>query len=257
MQSIEDAETAAFAALKSALGEHAGLSTSLFNLIGETISSIPPGLVTDMPSSLKVALSLCTKMSNDFRVVSLLALLGYPVQAATVAASLYESVYIIAYIARNNEIADKWIVHDDPIKPFISVAEMTKSALSNLGVTDSSMVNKQYAIYSQLCMAKHANPIVQKMLGISFDDGLLTLINGPDTSLVAERMACFALENAMGFVLAVALSSFIKNHIHLDKQPALYERLKEVVSKFDKLREISKRKYGTGDPFPGKWKQIK
>ena len=85
-------------ALAPDLGDHLRLCQRTFELISSVLKTLPERRAVDTPLAWRVGVGLLIKISNDLRTVALLAARGYPVQAATVASSLYESAVTVAYI---------------------------------------------------------------------------------------------------------------------------------------------------------------
>ncbi len=253
-QSLGEAERQAQEYLNIELDDHLKLTQAAFNLISNAVSEIPEQAVRSMPQSLKVSVALINKLSNDLRTASLLALLGYPIQAAEVVASLYEAAFTIAHIGADERLAQEWINHDDPTKPFTNTRTMTRSGLAKLAVTDlGKQTSKQYLAYRQLCMAKHANPLVQMQHGFQLVSGDVLAFNGPDTSEPAVRAAWFALEQSASLAF-FALASFISNHVPPERQPELFDKLEDIARVRKELNERAIARWGPEDPFPGRWR---
>lgn len=253
-ESIADAEKAAFQILNRELDQHLLLSQSASKLIGMMISAMPDRSIQEVPAAEKVAVALIIRLCNDLRSVSLLAMPGYPTQAASLTASMYETAYTVAYIASNNNLANKWICHDDPTRPFENIKRMTREGLANLDAPDPDRQAKiEYRVYSQLCMVKHANPLYQMQHGHQLINGSVVASNGPDTSEPAIRAAWYALEYSVRFV-CVAVHSFILNHVSVEARDPLVQELNNVIQGVKQLNERAKQRWGTKDPFPGKWR---
>lgn len=143
-ESLGEAEQQALQLLEPALRNHALVTENAFNLIGETLSCAPEILLRDLSQSRKAATSLLVRLSNDLRSAALLALRGYPVQAASLVASMYEAAFCIAYIGADNAIAQQWIDHADPTQPFRKVLTLTKNALHRLGVENTDEETRNF-----------------------------------------------------------------------------------------------------------------
>jgi hypothetical protein len=48
-------------------------------------------------------------------------------------------------------------------------------------------------VHQELCMAKHANPMLQKAHGVRMDKGIVTFFNGPDTGEQGAATASYAI----------------------------------------------------------------
>jgi len=253
-QSLEEAERQAQQQLNLELNDHLKLTETAFNLISEAVSKIPEQPIRNMPQSLKVSVVLINRISNDLRAASLLSLLGYPTQATEIVASLYESAFTIAYIGTDERLAQEWIDHDDPTRPFADVRKMTRSGLAKLGVPNlEEQTSTEYRVYRQLCMAKHANPLYQMQHGYQLVGGNVAAFNGPDTSESAILAAWFALEHAAGLAF-IALTSFTSDHVPHERRPELTKKLKDIGRARKTLEDRAKARWGTEDPFPGKWR---
>jgi hypothetical protein len=59
---------------------------------------------------------------------------------------MYETAYTIAAIGSDDVLADEWINHDDPMRPYKSARQLTREGLAKLKVPD---VDTQAATESQ------------------------------------------------------------------------------------------------------------
>jgi hypothetical protein len=227
-EALDQAELGAMATLDPQLRDHALLTEQAFNLIGEVLGGMPEAPLCEVSQSRKALTALLVRLSNDLRSAALLALRGYPIQAAILVAAMYEVAYSIAYIRSDDTLAQAWIDHDDPTRPFGQVKHMTEKVLEKLGVADiDSQTNAQYRIYRQLCMAKHANPLFQTQLGYQLRDEYVLAMNGPDTSESAIRVAWFSLEHAARLsFLAVAV--FVNSQISPDRRGDLKSKIETI-----------------------------
>ena len=252
-ESLAEAENKAFAFLKEELSEHYSLSEKVWLLMAEVINQVPEMPLNDMRSALKVALPLITRISNDLRCVAQTALYGYSVQAVSLTASIYEAAYTIAYIGCDEKLAQDWIDHEDPTRLFKDIRTITKGHLKNLGVPDvERQSNAEYRVYRQLCWAKHSNPLLIKQHGISRSGNSFFFNNGPDTSDQSVKAAWFALEHASALSL-IAIISFIINHVPKERQPEVIKKYDELGKQRKILESRAKKRWGTKDPFPGRW----
>lgn len=252
-ESLADAEKKALAELDTELGNHGKLNMQAFNLVGTILSHLPERNIQDIPLSQKVCTSLLVQLSNDLRAASLIALLGYAVQSVTIVSSMFETAFCIAAIGADESLAKKWVQHDDPTKAFLGVKSMLKMGLEKIEhPTPNEQTQIEYRIYRQLCMAKHANPIFQMQHGFVIQDGNVVAMNGPNTSENFIRAAWFAMEHATALTY-VALISFLKYHIPSPKNHELFGLVSAIGEERKKLAAAAQKRWGTKDPFPGKW----
>lgn len=252
-ESLEDAEQEALKILEPELSHHGELNLQAFNLVGLTLGSLPEQNIQDIPLTRKIATCLLVQISNDLRTSSLLAIKGYSVQAVTIVSSMFESAYCIAAIGSDQSLAEKWVNHDDPTRSFMGVKAMVRQGLINLGHPNvEKQTDIEYRVYSQLCMAKHANPLFQMQHGYIIQEGKVVSINGPTTSEDSIRAAWFAMEHATALTF-IGLMSFIKFHMSSQKDGDILRQVLALGAARKQLESKAKERWGTKDPFPGKW----
>lgn len=252
-ESLADAEKKTVETLAPDLNRHGLLNMQAFNLIGSVLSRIPEQKIKEAPLSQKIATSLLVQLSNDLRASSLLALAGYSVQAVSIVSSMFESSYCIAAIGSDQSLAQKWVDHNKPTKSFMGVKAMVRKGLKNLGHPSVEKQTKiEYRVYSQLCMAKHSNPLFQMVHGFIIHEGDVVAMNGPNTSENTIRAAWFAMEHATALSF-IALLSFVKFHLDNKDNEDLVQQILSIGAARKKLEGEAKKRWGTEDPFPGKW----
>lgn len=101
-------------------------------------------------------------------------------------------------------------------------------------------------------MPKHTNPLFQKEHGYIIRGGEVAAMNGPNTSEDSVRVAWFAMEHATALAF-IALISFVKFHLGLEGNQDLFSRILSLGDSRKQLEEEAKKRWGTEDPFPGKW----
>ena len=130
---------------------------------------------------------------------------------------------------------------------------MTEEVLRKLGVQDANeQIGAQYRVYRQLCMAKHTNPLFQRQHGYQLQRGRIVAVNGPDTTESAIRAAWFALEQAARLTF-LAVAAYVDSHIPLHSRGDLRSKIDAIGAGSNKLATKAARRFGTEDPFPGKW----
>lgn len=250
---LEDAERRALAELEPELRNHTLLAAEAFDLLGAVLTSVPERRLAETPLALRVvAAVLLVRLSNDLRSVVLLTNRGYALQAVSLVASIYEIAYTIALIGSDTALVREWVNHDDPTRPFQEISRMTRNALTKLGISDTQAWGRQYRVYRQLCLAKHANPLLQRQHGYQLVNTDVVTMNGPDTSPSAIRAGWFALEHAVGLA-CVAMRSFVGNHVPTDVCATLLATIENVDAKRATLNQLAQTRWGTEDPFPGRW----
>jgi hypothetical protein len=254
---LANGEAEIFAELLHELGSHERVAALLFNAIAKAVGA-PPA----QPTSLKscgATRGILIRIGNDLRSASWLALHGYPIQAATIVSSLYESAVTLMSIRSSETIADEWLNHglSNPLSPFRSVWQLTRDTATLSGADDvDAMTETLYQGYTQLCWAKHNRStyllVHSYNLGTPDPGGQV----GPITSPAARRTATFALDR--GITLAHwALLCFVEAHLTTAEQAALTNDLDAIGQEIDRLSERTRARFTGSDPFPGKWKMAR
>lgn len=248
---LNDAERQAQQTMLAELHDHLELTDLAYNLIS-TILNRPIG---DNPAPLSriLCVQLLVRLSNDLRTIGLLALTGYTLQAATVAAALLEIAFMLAFIGEDEALADQWARHTKPTRAPWGVKHMIEQSLKKLGHPDWKAQGKaEYQNYSQLCQAKHGNPVLQMTHGWHWENNSVIFMNGPDTSDVSVRAGWFALEKAVGCTY-VAIGAYLTYHVPPDTVRQLKPCLDAIGMERKRLEAKAQQRWGTDDPFPGQW----
>src|SRR5215469_3543320 len=159
-RTIDELEGKAIHDLTIALREPLEVAYQVLNAISRLCALETPGTLTKAQI---VRMLLLQRLQNDLRCCCLDAVRGYPLQAATHAASVYEGWVNIASIV-DEPTALRWLNHKSEAASFGSVRGLTEEALETvLGNREKAI--RLYAQYQQLCMPKHLNPIVERARG--------------------------------------------------------------------------------------------
>jgi hypothetical protein len=257
VQSLESAEKLAAEQLEPHLREHQALATNAFNLIAALLAQVPEAPINQLPKALHVANKLMLRLSNDLRSVQILASKGYPVQALTVAASVCEVAYTVAWIGGDEARAQTWLDHEIPTRTVQDLRTMIRHARTVLQSPDpEGDTKREYHVYEQLCWAKHANPLLEKRYGIEVSPEGVIISSGPDASEDAIRQAWFALEHSTRLI-EIAAASFFNNHVQTYCPHETVDRLLAymgfVRENLIKLRAEAITRWGSEtEPSPGR-----
>jgi len=252
-KTLEEVEAESHTALTSELADSRTFLNAVVELVGKSALSLRKEDLTQQNSATRVAVLLGIRLINDSRGVSLLARIGYGMQAAALASSIYEIAYTLAYIGADNALADQWFDHDKVLStPFGDILKVTKGGLTKLGIPEQKAFD-EYQIYSQLCMAKHGNPLLQRQHGLKVTNETVSPQTGPDTSDASIRLCRFALEMS-GSSILIALQSFISNHAPEQARPNLQSYHQLLQQECLRLRQSAIKRWGSEDPNPGKWR---
>lgn len=226
-ESLGDAEKRAFEILKKDLNELNDLGQSVFNLSGEVVTQWPVMPNKKVPRARRVSTILLNRISNDLLWASRLATYGYSIQSLSLTASIYEVAFTVFYIGKNENLAEEWLNYNDPKNPFRDARTLTEHVASKIETLNvKQKVDDIYKRYRQLCWAKHANPILQRQLGITRKNDYYIAFPGPDTSDKSIRYTWYSLLHASGLAMT-AIHSFIIDFIPESKHPTLIKKLKK------------------------------
>jgi hypothetical protein len=192
-------------------------------------------------------------VANDLRAASRLVCLGYTEQAASLIAGLYEVAFTVVHVGKDTQKAMTWIEHVDPVRGPWSAKRLTESVAARVDPkTPEKTAEKVYRRYTQLCMAKHAHPIVEMQHLKRLAPGVLEASHGPDWSERAERTASFALLHGVGLAL-VAQGMFVLDHVAREQRGELLQVRGFLDGKREELNGQAAARWPGKDPFPGKW----
>lgn len=137
------------------------LESLAFDLLSTTIP------LDERSEVLRVHATLITRVLQDLPVSVSSALFGYTMQSWTLAASSFEAANMMGFIGRSRDRAVKWLNHVDRYQNLVSVRRSVKETFDYLEIgsdltSRQKMVDQEYSLYGQLCMAKHVNPISER-----------------------------------------------------------------------------------------------
>lgn len=257
-QSLRDDEQGAVTALPDGVGrlemeadrelsaevrDHVGLCREVFNRICEVMESIPNG---PSPLARRVAQVLLIRIANDLRVASTLAQFGYVLQAATIVASVFELAFTIGYIGDVERRAVEWVDHEERRKPYRHVKVLVDTVAIERGLTEEIRACELDA-YADLCMAKHANPMLQQHYGVRESGDRVEIYVGPERGEPAVRAGWFALANAARLG-CVALRYFISSNFDGEVKERLVVRVNECSARWEFLNRRALERWGAKPP---------
>jgi len=252
-RSIAEIEAEAASVLLPKLRDHLQLSSDVYNFIGQVLDAAPNARLADVTQARKVTTCLLVRMVNDLRCIGVVSVHGYADQACTLAASLYEAAFAVLAIGANDGLAQEWIDHADPNAPFKPVRQLTLMAMRNVQVPEPErQAQRWYVQYSQLCLAKHMNPLFQAMRGLRVEKNQVLVVTGPDSSDESIRLAWFALEHSAGLALTAA-KFFGEKYAAQSTHRKLVARSRELDEVLDKLRDAAVARGWDKNPFPDDW----
>jgi len=228
---LETAEGAATVDVARRLPRHIALADETFNFVSAVVGRVSEVSGGALPLATQIVVVLLAKLGNDLRGVTRLALTGYPLQAAALATSAYETACAIALIGTDADRARQWREHEDPqrLPAFLrSLKDATVEMLRSLGMRDAQLdqqADHAYLAYANLCMAKHGNPRLLAEYGfVRRGAQTLWVPPGPIPMPEAERATVYAINTAV-VVALWASTSVLGRHVPADRRADLKTRL--------------------------------
>lgn len=149
----------------------------------------------------KVGLILTTRLANELRVCSLTSQLGYGLQSLVLAGTVVELVGALSYVGENdNRAVIMWAKHTDRRHTYPPrVVDGIEATLTAIGHSDPAKRENWQQAYTEMCMAKHANPFLSLLHGLRIFPSGAYYVCGPDASDLGVCLSAQALYHAVGF----------------------------------------------------------
>ena len=256
---LDDAESKARDDAIQTFGAHLILADRMYNLVGSSFHMDDVRPLADVTLAERVCTNLLNRSGDDLRCVILLARNGYSLQACALASSLFETAYNLAYIRDDESLAEKWVDHDDPTHSFRSVWDLVLGVMLKECVDQpEGQAKLRYRDYRQLCWAKHLNPLLQQKHGVvreRIERGAVHVFQmGPNAEEhEAVQALWFAIDQAVG-TMTLAYKVYVTAfHGWESLTEAQRVTWREINERRRTLRIAAGERYGTEDPFAGRW----
>lgn len=246
MTSIQETENAASEKLFPDLKEHLNYVNDAYNLAFKVQMGIDGKRLADIADVARAQLMILMRITDYLRCIQLLAIKGYPEQAGTLAASVFELAHTAVFFGYSPDKAKEWL-QATSIKqqaprniPGANWKDVVKANCERGGAPGN--IEAEYQVYQQLCWMKHSLPKMQDMRVEAKDQ--VSLIFGPYTDERSINHAWFAMEHAgrlTEFVIA-----FLMNDLGTDETRSELHALGERRSALTK-RAIER--FGQENPF--------
>lgn len=179
------------------LHEHLNYLNDVYNLAFAVRMRLDGRKISDIPDVMRAQFMILMRLTDFLRCIQLLCVKGYPEQAGTLAASVFELGHTAAFFEHSAAKAAAWL-NSRSIKEHMPRAVLgvtwkyvVQQNLERLG--DGTGAVDEYQVYSQLCWMKHSLPKMQDMRVQS--DGV-SLIFGPYTDERSISHVWFSMEHA-------------------------------------------------------------
>lgn len=243
--SLLDEENKASDQLLPELKEHLKYANDTYNLAFKVQQAIDGQVLSEIPEVAKAQFMILMRSTDYLRCVQLLAVKGYPEQAGTLTASLFELSHTALYFSHSPDKAKEWLEADSIVQEVpwgILGSNWKKSVRANCEhLGDVALAKTEYQVYRQLCWLKHSLP---KMQDMRVETDGVSLIFGPHTDERAISHAWFALEHGgrlTELVVSLLLESYATNETRAELEAITETRLA--------LRQKAIERFGQENPF--------
>jgi hypothetical protein len=243
--SLDDAETETIRILGRELSRHGELSLRTYNFINLILNEAPQLMpLAEVPPSRLVCDKLLVRVANDLRTMTLLSMRGYGTQALCLGASMYEAANAVAAVGDDDEIAKQWQGHTNKQHSFWGAEQVTHLAVKKWGFAEAQKAaDWLYAVYRNLCLPKHLNPLFQAHRGHLVREGAVICMTGPDASELGVKDSWYAVQLAIGLG-DMAAAGYILDHVDEDKWKPLLHKAMEILREFAQLDENARTRWG-------------
>lgn len=229
---LTDLERRVRAQLEASIQDYVDVSAREHNLFIRCANAIAG---KDLAPPAAVMLVATARVLGDLRVCQWAAAHGYALQAEAVAATVHELAYSAAYIGESEQRAEAWLRHENEKKqyPECGHAAVLLDVLQRLSLSPAH-ATQEYQIYRQLCLAKHGNPVVQRLHGTTDGETSRLIEQMPyfdENTIVIGRFGLFHAARAVSALLTVLLSTHLLESLHavtIAEFSAITEQLQEL-----------------------------
>lgn len=172
-------------------------------LVERSLEGVKQSGKTFSPSA-QVHTRLLLRLAQDLRATVLLVTRGHVLQALTVAATILEQAHELGYIGGDDDRAKKWLSHSAERRSYpATVSEAISATAQALQSPELEISGKSF--YQKLCMAKHANPVLQREFGVKMEPGAMRIARGPFISPYSVALSRWCLNLSIRYVLLAVL----------------------------------------------------
>jgi hypothetical protein len=195
--SVQAAERRAVEMLFPELQAHLNYANDVYNLAFVIQRSFAGRKLSAISRVAQAQFIILMRITDYLRSIQLLTAQGYPEQAGTLAASIFELAHTATSFSYAPDAAAAWLAADsinDQMPRKVLGKDWKRLVAANalqLGGAENS--ESEYQVYQQLCWMKHSLP---KMQDMRVERDGVVLIFGPHTDERAINHAWFALQHA-------------------------------------------------------------
>ncbi|HEY5022476.1 MAG TPA: hypothetical protein VII30_08325, partial [Gemmatimonadaceae bacterium] len=142
---------------------------------------------------------------------------GYVLQALSLAAGMLELAFTVGWIGNRDDHAVNWQTWTNDKKvPTDNVWNAIRETFNNGGQLDA-VIQPEYDHYTQLCKAKHGNPIIFRTFGIRLVDEQLVVYHGPYLSAEVIHASRLAMWYVVRYAL-LGLTCYNDFHVPVERR---------------------------------------
>lgn len=233
---IEEVERDVTERLRGDLADYRALVAVGWNMVGDLLSRAAAHSA-ELTHAGKIGMPLLARIQADLRATMRVAETGYALPALTLASSLHENAYISMYIGDSDERAREWMEHQKTHKqyPECGHANVIQAVAPQFGLT-ADQIERERIVYSQLCWAKHGNPILQRTYGIEQVEKNVLVHQIPYYSQETVRFCRFAIFHAVRPVASAGLV-FALQHLADEDFCVIRKTFNQLGDEFKRLGE--------------------
>lgn len=242
--SVQAAENMASEELFPNLQEHLNYANDAYNLAFRIQQLLDGRNYSDTSDVQRAQFMILMRITDFLRCVQLLAIKGYPEQAGTLAASIFELAHTALFFTHSPDKATAWL-NADSIKQEMPRDVLCKSWEKVVRVNcnhDEVSRKSEYRIYQQLCWMKHSLPKMQDMRVA--DRNRISSIFGPHKDERAINHAWFALQHS-GRLTELVISLLLNKFSDSEAE----KELKRIAIKREELNQKAIERFGQQNPF--------
>lgn len=178
--SVQAVEDRAAEKLFPALKEHLDYTSRVYNLAFGIQRDINGKKISEVAEISRAHFMILMRITDFLRCAQLLAIKGYPEQAGTLTASVFELAHTAHFFMHAPDKAKAWLdagsIQQEVPRGLLgkSWREVVTANCKHAGEEDKA--DPEYQVYRQLCWMKHSLPKMQDMR--AEDDGV-SLVFGP------------------------------------------------------------------------------
>lgn len=171
---------------------------------------------------------------------------GYPDQAATLAATVFELAHTAVYFSYTPEAAKKWLAKEssrEKMPKLIGINNFSDLVNSNYKHLGKDQFSKyEYYIYTQLCLIKHSHPDMHGLKRL--ENARVMFKFGPYIDEKSINHAWFSMQHAGRLAeMVIEFSNITQQNDRLTNEFSYVNELRNA------LDQKAKARFGTKDPF--------